>query len=153
MSRPKRRVAIAAATIILISGLTVEVGRAESASAVRAQNRGLASILAAVGKDWVSSADAYRLTPTFACLLYEANGNDYGLELCFDSDARVVEAIDRRGSSSVFWTLRYERAASTVRVDPTLLARAFATVGAPSLSAGSAIPPLAPDIGPINKKG
>jgi hypothetical protein len=140
------------ATILLV-GLTVVAGRAESASAVRAQNRGLASILAAVGKDWVSSADAYRLTPTFACLLYEAKGNDYGLELCFDGDARVVEAIDRRGSSPVFWTLRYKPAASTVRVDPALLARAFDLVGAPTPVDGSAIPPPAADLGPINRKG
>jgi len=135
-------VAVAALAVV------IAVGRIESAWANRVQNRGFAHMLALVGPDWNHSATAYRLAPTFDCLLYKVGIDPYALELCFDPSGRVVEAIDRRNNTSpTFWSLRFDPAASTVRFDPAKVTAAFVSAGA--IPRGSSSLPLGDaDVGP-----
>lgn len=140
-SRPYLLAAVALVAVIV-------VGRVESAWATRGQNRGFARLLAVAGAHWSTTASAYRLTPAFDCLLYRAGLDPYAVELCFDASGHIVEAIDRRGSSPKFWTLRFEPGASTVAVDPATLLKAFVAAGAAPKRA-RAIPLGKPDYGPV----
>jgi hypothetical protein len=136
-------VAIAVAAAVL-----VVVGRLEKASASRAQVNGMARVLALVGPHWSTAATAYRLTPTFDCLLYRQGLDPYALELCFDRKGRVVETAHRGRTFARFWTLRYDPGASTLRVDRARLLAAFVAVGAARKGAKS-IPLGFPDRGPV----
>jgi hypothetical protein len=118
----------------------IALGRYESASASRAQVHGMQRVFALVGPHWATTPTAYRLSFAFDCLLYRVGSNPYALELCFDAGGRVVEAIDRRGTSPRFYTLRYDPGASTLRVEPRTLTAAF--VAARAAPRGSTSIPL-----------
>ncbi len=123
-------------------------GHLETATATETQNRGIARLLALEGADWSSKASAFRLSQSFDCLLYKAGGDPYAVELCFDADGRIVEAIDRRRSSTVFWNLTFDPSASTTAVDPATLIKAFVAAGA--ATRGAATIPLGQlDRGPL----
>ena len=144
----RRRVLIGVA-VVLVCAVVVAAGRYEKASASRTQVHGLAHVFALVGPHWATAATAYRLAPPFDCLLYPVRGNPYALELCFDPSGQIVEAVDRRGKpdDAKFWTLRFDEAASTLRVDRATLLRAFIAAGA--LPKGTTSLPLGhPDYGP-----
>jgi hypothetical protein len=73
---------------------------------------------------------AYRLAPTFDCLLYRAPGiGAFAFELCFDRDGRLVETIDRRTADVRIASVRHEPSQAGIRIDPRLLLRAFRQVG------------------------
>jgi hypothetical protein len=48
-------------------------------------------------------------------------GRTYALELCFDSSGRIVEAVDRRGTTSKFYSLVEEPGAARLHADPKLI--------------------------------
>jgi hypothetical protein len=142
----RRRLAIAAA-VAVAAVLLVAAGRYEDARASRAQVHGMAHVLALVGPHWATVPSAYRLSHGFDCLLYRVGSNPYALELCFDQDGRIVEAVDRRGTPK-FWSLRFDHAESTLREDPATVTAAFVAAGA--IPAGSTTIPVSGwDVGPM----
>jgi hypothetical protein len=142
-----RRRLIALLVCTAVAVVVIVVGRVESESATRTQNRAFARLLAYAGRHWSTTASAYRLAPAFDCLLYRSRADPYAVELCFDRSGHIVEAIDRRGASPSFWTLRFQPDASTVSVDPATLVQAFVDAGA--VPRGTRSLPLGnPDRGP-----
>jgi hypothetical protein len=106
------------AAVLIVLGILVLVGRSEGRRHAREENRGIAQIRALVGPLDSRSLDRYRLLPNFSCLLYGRHGNPFALELCFDADGRVVEAIDRLDRRKPrIYSLREDPSAATVRVD------------------------------------
>ncbi|HEX4521409.1 MAG TPA: hypothetical protein VH063_17685 [Gaiellaceae bacterium] len=143
----RRRIWIVVALVVAIAAVA-GLGRYESASASRAQVDGMKRVLATIGPRWSTAETSYRLTPGFDCLLYRAGEDPYALELCFDQEGRVVEAIDRRGSTPKFFTLQYDPGAATLTMPRPKVLAAFAAAGAISKSATS-LPLGNVDIGPI----
>jgi hypothetical protein len=110
---------LALVALVVLAVALVAVGRFERRHAKDDALGGIDRVRAAVG---ASRPDAYRLTPTLACLLYGRDGHLFALELCYDLQGGLVEAIDRRGSSSKFWDVTYEPGVARDRVAPDRLA-------------------------------
>jgi hypothetical protein len=105
--------------LVLLAVVLVAVGRFEGRHAKDNALGGIDRVRAAVG---ASRPDAYRLTPSLACLLYGRDGHLFALELCHDLQGGLVEAIDRRGRSSRFWDVTYDPGVARDRVAPDRLA-------------------------------
>ena len=130
-----RRLAIAAGLTVAVLVALVPVGRWERNRHVDSVLRGLRRIQALVGPLGQPALSAYRVNVGFGfdCLLYRRGGNRYALELCFDRQGRLIEAIDRRGyGDPEIASLREEPDASTIRVDRKLVDRLLRRLGAPS---------------------
>ena len=130
-----RRLAIVAGLAAAILVALVPVGRWERGRHVDSELRGLRRLQALVGPLDQSSLAAYRVNVGFGfdCLLYRRGRNRFALELCFDRQGRLIEAIDRRGAGDPeIASLREEPAASTIRVDRELVDRLLRRLGAPS---------------------
>jgi hypothetical protein len=106
---------ILAAAVVLAA--LVPLGRWEASRRADEQNRGMGTVLAAVGRLDSPSLSAFRRAVRFDCLLYERRRNPFALELCIDPQARLVEAIDRRGDEPRIWSLRDDPGRATVTVD------------------------------------
>jgi len=89
--------------VLVVLVALVPVGRWERGHRADTQNRGLRSVLAAVGPLDQPSLDAFRYLFNFQCLLYKRGTNPFALELCTDAQGRLVEAIDRRSGSPRIW--------------------------------------------------
>jgi len=130
-----RRVVLAAALALAVLAALVPVGRWERGRHVREELRGLRELQALVGPLGSPSLSAYRVGVGFGfdCLLYRREGNRFALELCFDRQGRLIEAIDRRrrGDPRIA-SLREEPSASTIRVDRALVDRLLRRLGAPA---------------------
>lgn len=111
----RRRVAVVLLAFAVLAGL-VALGRWERSRQVHSQIRGMDEVRRAVGPLDSPALTGYRLLPAFDCLVYGRTGNPFALELCVDPAGRVVEAIDRRRSRRVFYSLRADPAASSLRV-------------------------------------
>jgi hypothetical protein len=105
--------------LVLLAGALVAIGRFERRHSTATALDGIDRMRALVD---TSRPDAYRLTPTLACLLYGSNGHLFALELCYDLNGGLVEAIDRRGREPKFWDVTYEPDAARSRVSPERLA-------------------------------
>jgi hypothetical protein len=105
--------------LLLIAAVLVAIGRFERRHSTDAALDGIDRVRALVG---ASRPDAYRLTPTLACLLYGRNGHLFALELCYDLNGGLVEAIDRRGRESKFWDVTYEPGVARNRIAPEKIA-------------------------------
>ena len=117
--RHSGRKVLLVAALVLLGSAFVLLGRLERRNALDRSLAGIDRIrLLTIG----AQPDAYRLTPTLACLLYGRGADSYALELCYDLHGGLVEAIDRRALSPVFWDITYEPAAARVHVAPAKLA-------------------------------
>ena len=112
----RRRLATAVVVGVAVLVALVPLGRWEHRRELRDTIRGMERVRAAVGTLDSRSLFGYRVLPIFDCLVYRRGPNPYALELCVDGTGRVVEAIDRRGGTPRFYSLRAEPSASTVRV-------------------------------------
>jgi hypothetical protein len=101
--------------LALLAVALVGIGRIERSRSIDATLHGIDRVRTLVG---TSRPDAYRLTPTLACLLYGRTGHPFALELCYDLNGDLVEAIDRRGRESRFWDVTYEPDVARDRVAP-----------------------------------
>jgi hypothetical protein len=112
---------------VLVLLLLIPVGRWERNRRAGNELTGIRRVLAAIGPLDQPSLDAYRVGvgPAMDCLLYKRGSNPFALELCFDGAGRVIEAIDRTGSSPRISSVREDPSASTIRID---LARALALI-------------------------
>jgi hypothetical protein len=107
------------AALVLL--LLIPVGRWERNRHARNELAGIRRVLAAIGPIDQSSLDAYRVGvgPGMDCLLYKRGSNPFALEFCFDGAGRVIEAIDRTGSSPRISSIREDPTASDIHVDRT----------------------------------
>jgi hypothetical protein len=128
MSRRAQVVAIV--VLVAVLALLVPVGRWEHARERTRQARAMRALLVPGGPSLARHLSGYRLGSAFDCLLYRAGASLYAIELCFSQTGRLVEAIDRRPATRVFWSFRDEPEAAPVQIPVgTLLAR-FHDLGA-----------------------
>jgi hypothetical protein len=126
-----RRVAVAAAAGALALLALVPVGIWERKHRAEGEVAGMARVLAAVGRLDNPSLTAYRYFNTFQCLVYRRSGVRLALELCFDGEGRLIEAIDRRSGKPAIWSLRDDPTRSTIRVDRVEVDRLLERMGVP----------------------
>ncbi len=111
------RLSLVAVAVLVAVAALVAVGRSERSRETNRELRGIRAVAAAIGPLDNRTLSAFRVLPSFDCLLYRRGANVFALEVCVDGAGRVVEAIDRRGETRRFWSLRFEPSASTLRVD------------------------------------
>ncbi len=114
---------MAVAGLAVVSAALVAVGRWEQQREVRAEVRGIERVAARIGPLDAPSLSGFRRLRTMDCLTYRRGANALALELCADPAGRVVEAIDRTDPERRIATLRFDRSASTVRIDRALVDR------------------------------
>ena len=125
----RRRLAVAAGVLALLA--LVPVGIWERAHRADTEVAGMRRVLAAVGPLDSPSLTAFRYFNTFQCLVYRRSGVRLALELCFDGEGRLIEAIDRRKGEPAIWSLRDDPTRSTVRVDRVEVDRLLERMGVP----------------------
>ncbi len=127
----RRRLMLLVAAVAAIVAL-VAIGHWERARHARQEILGMRGVLRAVGPLDQPSLSAYRVgLVRFDCLLYRRGRSPFALELCFDPQGRLVEAIDRRGPTPRFWSLREDPARSTIQVDRREVNRLLLKMGVP----------------------
>jgi hypothetical protein len=110
-----RRVIGIAVAVVLALALLVAVGRWEEHRAANKEMAGMRSVLAAVGGDIRSSRlSGYRYGPP-DCLAYHDKTMLLALQLCFDSEGRLIQSVDRRPERPRYSSLEYEPSLSTIR--------------------------------------
>jgi hypothetical protein len=134
MRLPDRRWIAGAAALVAVLVALIPIGRWEARRHARSEIAGMRSVLAAIGPFDNRSLDAYRQNfgTYFDCLLYKRGSNPFALEFCFDPQGRVVEAINRLGTSPKIWSLREDPSASTIHVDRAALERLIASLEKPA---------------------
>jgi hypothetical protein len=110
----KRLLAIAVAALAAIA-LLVAVGRWEERRAARKEMTGMRTVLTAIGGNIVSPRlSGYRFGPP-DCLAYHDRVMLLALQLCFDPQGRLIQAVDRRPDQPVYYSLEYKPTLSTIR--------------------------------------
>jgi hypothetical protein len=112
------------AACVVAALVVVFVGRRERAAERRTNLDGIAYLRALVGSS-LDNADDYRVGGGLYCLLYKKGGRVFGVELCVDRYGRLVEAVDRRGSMPVFYTVTAEPSVAPLRLDLGLVSRSI----------------------------
>jgi len=116
-----RRVVPVALAGVAVLALLVAVGRWEQRRAARKELAGMQTVLAAIGGNLVSPRLAgYRYGPP-DCLAYRAGNMLLALQLCFDPDGRLVQAVDRRPAQPRYYSLEYKPSLSTIRFRRTII--------------------------------
>ena len=153
MIRRRRRARALAVVVaaLVAAGALVAVGRAERARAVSRTLEGIERVRHLALADH-RKPDAYRLAETQDCLLYGNKIDPFGLELCFDLQGRLIEAIDRRHGDPTTYDLRWSPASARIRIDPRALSntlrrmKAFVHVHVPPGALPYGVQDLGPDI-------
>ena len=110
-----RRVVVIGLAAVLALALLVAVGRWEEHRAARTEMAGMRSVLAAIGGDIDSPRlSGYRYGPP-DCLAYHDKTMLLALQLCFDSEGRLIQSVDRRPEQPRYSSLEYEPRLSTIR--------------------------------------
>ena len=126
-----RRYAVAAAACALALAALVAVGIWERGHRAESEVAGMGRVLTIVGPLDNPSLTAFRYFNTFQCLVYRRSGIRLALEVCFDGDGRLIEAIDRRSGQPDIWSLRDDPTRSTIRVDRVEVDRLLERMGVP----------------------
>ena len=121
----------AAVAVVAVAAALLLVGNSERTRHANAEVRGMERVLGEIGPLDGPSLSRFRYLPEFQCLLYRRDGDQLALELCADSDGRVVEAIDRRRYPPKIWSLREDEERSTVLVDRAQFDRLLVRLGLP----------------------
>ena len=127
----RSRYAVAAAACVVALFALVAIGVWERGHRADTEVAGMRRVLAAVGPLDNPSLTAFRYFNTFQCLVYRRSGIRLALELCFDGDGRLIEAIDRRSGQPDIWSLRDDPTRSTIRVDRVEVDRLLERMGVP----------------------
>ena len=122
---------VAIAVVLAAAVALVGIGLWERDRRADEEVRGMRTVVEAVGPLDSTSLRGFRLLGAFDCLVYGRSGVPYALELCVDGDGRVVEAIDRRSGEPRIWSLRDDRARSTIVVDRNEVDRLLRRMGVP----------------------
>jgi hypothetical protein len=128
-----RRPLLALAGVAVALAALVAVGIVERAQRADDQSRALARAVAEIGPLDSPELDQYRyFSPEIQCLLYRRGGDPFALELCADTEGRVVETIDRRSAPKPrIHSLRDDPTRSDVRVDRDEVTRLLHAMGVP----------------------
>ena len=128
----RRRTALVAAAVTVVAlVVAIPVGRWQAHRANAAEAHKVAVLIAAVGDPLTSPLfDAYRLAWSEDCLLYRHGADPYGIELCFDAQGRLVDAVDRRDGTSRLASFRPQPSASPLRIEPERLYLTLRAAGA-----------------------
>jgi hypothetical protein len=110
---------VGAATAVVFAA----VGLSEGHRFEDRQQRGIAATVALIGPLDAHEPTIYRQSEGLTCLIYERSKRPYGLEVCVDGRGRVIEAANRLGDATVFWTLVRTPDEAELRVDRTLVDR------------------------------
>jgi hypothetical protein len=114
-----RRVWAIGLAVLAAVAVLIAVGRWEERRAARKELAGMRTVLAAIGGDIVSpSLSGYRFGPP-DCLAYHDRVTLLALQLCFDSQGRLIEAVDRRPNQPRYYSLQYKPSLSTIRFPRT----------------------------------
>jgi hypothetical protein len=122
-------VAALAAAVALVA--LVPIGIWERGHRAEGEVAGMRGVLETVGPLDYPSLTAFRYFNTFQCLAYRRSGVRLALELCFDGEGRLIEAIDRRSGESRIWSLRDDPTRSTIEVDRLEVDRLLERMGVP----------------------
>jgi hypothetical protein len=110
-----RRIVIAACAVLVAAAVLVAVGRWEQRHAARKETAGMRTVLAAIGNRIDSPAlSGFRVGPP-DCLAYHDAEMLLALQLCFDRQGRLVEAVDRRPQDPKYYSLEYKPSLATIR--------------------------------------
>jgi hypothetical protein len=125
-----RRVLVGTFAVAVAAVVLVAAGRWEQRRAAREEIGGMRTVLAALGNKIDSRAlSGFRVGPP-DCLAYHDSQMLLALQLCFDSQGRLVEAVDRRPQEPKYFSLEYQPSLATIRFPRAqidrLLARAEA---------------------------
>jgi hypothetical protein len=126
-----RRAVLLVLAAVAALAVLVGVGRWERGHRADSQSAGMRRVLDEIGGLDNRSLAAYRYLQYFQCLDYRRGGNPFALEVCADTQGRVIEAIDRRSGSPKIWSLRDDPGRSTVRVDRASFDRLLHRMGVP----------------------
>jgi hypothetical protein len=103
------------AAVVVALALLVGVGRWEEHHAARKEMAGMRTVLGAIGGDIDSPRlSGYRYGPP-DCLAYHDKTMLLALQLCFDSEGRLIQGVDRRPEQPRYSSLEYEPSLSTIR--------------------------------------
>lgn len=126
----RRRLALATLVVGVVLAALVPVGRWEAARRADEQIRGMRTVRAVIGRLDSPSLSGYRRLSLFDCLTYRRGRNPFALELCFDREGRLIEAIDRRSGDPRIWSLRDDPTRSTLHAERAEIERLLARMGA-----------------------
>lgn len=126
----RRRVLVVVAALLALVAL-VFVGRWERGHRAETQVDGMQGVMRTVGALDNPSLTAFRYFNHFQCLVYRRPRIRLALELCFDGDGRLIEAIDRRSGDPRIWSLRDDPTRSTIHVDRVEVDRLLERMGVP----------------------
>lgn len=124
------RSAVAVVAAVVLAAVLVVVGRHEGSSQATREMRGFHVVQRLIGPLDSATLSGFRVQPGFDCLTYRRGSNPFALELCVDSQGRVVEAIDRRSVTRRIWSLRFDPSRSTDRVGRAEVDRLLHKMGA-----------------------
>ena len=124
----KRRLAWVALVCVVAVGISL-LGRHERATEESFTLEGIAKVRAAIGPSLTRPGPTdYVQDGNLDCLLYGSGDRSYALELCADSQGRIVEAWDRRGLTTSIYTIVPDPGAARLRVGPALFPSLIAQV-------------------------
>lgn len=106
-----------AGIVVIASIALIVVGRQERSSEEAYQLEGIANVRTLIGTRIDQPAD-YRYGSGLWCLIYPKGGRVFALELCVNGSGSLVEAVDRRGSVSRFYSVVDEPIVADTRLDP-----------------------------------
>ena len=127
----RRRYVLGAVAAALALLALVAIGVWERGHRADSEVAGMRGVLRAVGPLDNPSLTAFRYFNDFQCLVYRRSGLRLALEVCFDGDGRLIEAIDRRSGDAKIWSLRDDPKRSTIRVNRVEVDRLLERMGVP----------------------
>ena len=128
-----RRAFLAVGGVAFVLAALVGIGILERAHRADDQSHALRRAVAEIGPLDSPQLDQYRyFSPQMQCLLYRRGRDPFALELCADTEGRVVETIDRRSAPKPqIHSLRDDPSRSDVRVDREEVTRLVHAMGVP----------------------
>ena len=125
-----RRALFVGVAVLATLAVLVAVGRWEKHRAARNELAGMRTVLAAIGGDINSPRlSGYRYGPP-NCLAYHDRVMQLALQLCFDSQGRLIQTVDRRPDQPRYSSLEYEPSLSTIRFPRTEIDKLLAVASA-----------------------
>ena len=109
-----RVVTLLAAAAVVVAAL-VAIGRWEERRAAHEEVAGMRTVVDAIGGNVAApTLSGYRYGPP-DCLAYFQGKMLLALQLCFDSQGRLVEAVDRRPDQPRYYSVTYKPSLSPIR--------------------------------------
>lgn len=113
-----------AVLVVAVAGMAIPVGRYERTHEDAVQLARIAAVRQEVGpRIDDTSLRAYRTDPGFLCLFYARGERYFALQVCYDSQGRLVETVDRRGATAIYGSVSYRPELAPVRVSTAEVAR------------------------------